>query len=83
MIKNLLPRQVVCSVKGNKGKPCHGGLKRYTPFASYYNETDDSLRDEIRQELGEDAGLVLLKCETCHTVYRLPDVLKERFQQEV
>ncbi|MEE8350261.1 MAG: hypothetical protein V3R94_11860 [Acidobacteriota bacterium] len=81
MIKDLLPRQVVCTVKGVKGKSCHGGLKRYHPFASYYNEPDPSILAEIRQEFSEDEKLILLKCETCQTVYRMPEVLKEKFQQ--
>ena len=83
MIKDLLPRQVVCTVRGDKGKPCHGGLKRYYPFASYYNEPDKDLREEIKREFGEDPKLVLLKCETCYTVYRLPEELKRKFQQTV
>lgn len=81
MIKDLLPRQVVCTVRGEKGKPCHGGLKRYYPFAGYYNETDSALREEIKSEFGEDSRLVLLKCETCSTVYRLPEELKRKFRQ--
>lgn len=81
MIKDLLPRQVVCTVRDEKGKPCHGGLKRYHPFAGYYNEADPALRDEIKKEFGEDPRLVLLKCETCSTVYRLPDELKRKFRQ--
>lgn len=81
VIKDLLPRQVVCTEKNSKGKSCHGGLKRYYPFASYYNETDPDLIDEIKQEFPEDAKLILLKCETCNTVYRLSETLKEKFQQ--
>lgn len=81
MIKNLLPRQVVCSVRNEKGKSCHGGLKRYYPFATYYNELDPVLREEIKQEFPQDPKLVLLKCETCYTVYRLPEELKQKFQQ--
>ena len=81
MIKDLIPRQVVCTVKNSKGKPCHGGLKRYHPFASYYNEPDQNLRREIQAEFGEDKKLVLLKCETCSTVFRLPGVLKRKFGQ--
>ena len=81
MIKELLPRQVVCSEKNEKGKNCHGGLKRYYPLASYYNEVDPDLRREIEREFGSDPKLVLLKCEECHTVYRLPQVLKEKFGQ--
>ncbi len=83
MIKDLLPRQVVCTEKGPKGKSCHGGLKHYHPFASYYNESDPALLEEIKQEFSEDEKLILLKCETCRTVYRLPAVLKEKFQQVV
>ena len=83
MIKDLLPRQVVCTVKGNKGKPCHGGLKRYYPFATYYNESAHHLKEEIKNEFGEDSSLVLLKCETCQTVYHLPEELKSKFQQSV
>jgi len=41
------------------------------------------LREEIRQEFPEDPKLVLLKCETCQTVYRLPEELKRKFQQAV
>ena len=81
MIKELLPRQVVCSERSEKGKPCHGALKRYYPFASYYNEPDPELQDEIRREFKSDARLVLLKCEVCLTVYRLPTELKEKFNQ--
>ena len=83
MIKDLLPRQVVCTQKDTKGKSCHGGLKRYHPFASYYNEPDPALLEEIKSEFPEDEKLILLKCETCRTVYRLPEVLKEKFQQVV
>jgi len=28
VIKDLLPQQVVCNEKDEKGKPCHGKLKR-------------------------------------------------------
>ena len=83
VIKDLLPRQVVCTEKDPKGKSCHGGLKRYHPFASYYNEPDPVLLEEIKQEFPEDKKLILLKCETCQMVYRLPEVLKEKFQQVV
>ncbi len=79
LIKDLLPKQVVCSGRDDKGKPCHGGLKRYYPFAGYYNETDPELRKELEEEFGVDPKLVLLKCETCNTVYRLPEVLKAKF----
>ncbi len=79
MIKDLLPRQVVCNEKDPKNKPCHGGLKRYHPFASYYNETNQELRREIEAEFGKNEELVLLKCETCDTVYRLPEVLQEKY----
>jgi hypothetical protein len=81
VIKDLLPRQVVCTERTGKGKSCHGGLKWYHPFASYYNEPDPVLLEEIKQEFPEDEKLILLKCETCRTVYRLPEVLKEKFQQ--
>ncbi len=83
VIKDLVPKQVVCTAPGKKGKPCHGGLKRYSPFAGYYNEPDKELREEIRQEFPEDPKLVLLKCETCQTVYRLSEELKRKFQQAV
>jgi hypothetical protein len=83
VIKDLISKQVVCTTVGAKGKPCHGGLKRYHPFADYYNEPDKELLDEIKSEFPEDPKLVLLKCETCHTVYRLPGVLKRKFQQTV
>lgn len=79
MIKDLLPRQVVCSNKDEKGKPCHGGLKRYYPLAGYYNETSSDLRDEIVGEFGQRTDLVLLKCETCNCVYRLPDTLQKKW----
>ena len=79
MIKDLIPRQVVCSVKNEKAKPCHGGLKRYYPFAGYYNETEEKLLAEIEAEFGRNLKLVLLKCEECSTLYRLPEVLKEAF----
>ena len=79
MIKDLIPRQVVCSAKNDKGKPCHGGLKRYYPFAGYYNETEEKLIGEIEVEFGRNRKLVLLKCEECSTVYRLPEVLKKAF----
>ena len=82
MIKELLPEQVVCTVRNPKGKSCHGGLKRYYPFSSYFNESDQQLLDEIRQEFSDNPKLVLLKCETCSTVYGLPEVLKEKFRQQ-
>ncbi len=77
MIKDLIARQVVCSERNVKGKPCHGGLKRYHPFAGYYNEPGEELLAEIEAEFGRDPKLMLLKCEECSTVYRLPEVLKE------
>ena len=83
MIKDLLPRQVVCNERNQKGKPCHGALKRYYPFADYYNEFDPDLRAEIGQEFKADARLVLLKCGECPTVYRLPLELKQKFNQPV
>lgn len=82
MIKDLLPRQVVCNEKIEEKKkiqPCHGSLKRYYPLADYYNESDTELKKAIEKEYGENPKLVLLKCETCDTVYRLPEVLKEKF----
>mgnify|MGYP004219548259 CR=1 FL=1 len=77
---NLLPRQVVCTVKGIKGKPCHGGLKRYYPFADYYNEPDPQLREGIKLEFGADPKLILLKCENCRSVYHLPKELERKLQ---
>ena len=79
MIKDLLPRQVVCNERNSKGKPCHGKLKRYYPFAGYYNESDEGLRQEIGNEFGRAQELVLLKCEECTTVFRLPEALKVKF----
>ncbi|RPI25776.1 MAG: hypothetical protein EHM61_13500 [Acidobacteria bacterium] len=81
MIKDLLPGQVVCNEKNEKGKPCHGKLKRYYPFASYFNETDSGRLDEIKREFGQDPKLVLLRCEDCRMIYRLPQVLKEQLKQ--
>ena len=79
MIKDLLPRQVVCNEKNAKGKACHGSLKRYYPFAGYYNESDETLRQEIEGEFGKKKSLVLLKCEECAVVFRLPVDLKLKF----
>ena len=81
MIKELLPKQVVCTVRDAKGKSCHGGLKRYYPFSSYFNELDKALLEEIKAAFPPDPKLVLLKCETCHTVYKLPEELKRKFRQ--
>ena len=80
MIKNLLPKQVVCNEKDEKGKPCHGGLKRYYPMAGYFNEQNEERKARIAEEYGSDKNLVLLKCEACGTVYRLPPVLEEKFR---
>ena len=82
VIKDLLPRQVVCNERDQKGKLCRGKIKRYYPFAEYYNETDQELREAIRREFGENPKLVLLKCEECRTIYRLPEVLKKKYRQE-
>jgi hypothetical protein len=82
VIKDLLPRQVVCNERDQKGKLCHGKIKRYYPFAAYYNETDAQLREAIRREFGGNPKLVLLKCEECQAIYRLPEVLKRKFRQE-
>lgn len=79
MIKDLLPRQVVCNERNAKGKPCHGKLKRYYPFAGYYNEPDETLRQEIEGEFGKKKTLVLIKCEECAVVFRLPVELKVKF----
>ena len=79
VINDLLPRQVVCNEKNAKGKPCHGSLKRYYPFAGYYNEPDNALRQEIESEFGKKKTLVLLKCEKCAVVFRLPGELKVKF----
>jgi hypothetical protein len=79
VIKDLLPRQVVCNAKNAKGKPCHGALKRYYPFAGYYNESDEALRQEIEQEFGKKKTLVLLKCGECSLIFRLPEELKVKF----
>ena len=79
VINDLLPRQVVCNEKNAKGKPCHGSLKRYYPFAGYYNEPDNVLRQEIESEFGKKKTLVLLKCEKCAVVLRLPGELKVKF----
>jgi hypothetical protein len=80
-IKDLLPKQVVCNERDPKGKICHGKIKRYYPFAAYYNETEPDLRELIRQEFGNNHKLVLLKCEECQALYRLPEVLKRKFRQ--
>ena len=72
MIKDLIPRQVVCNIKNKKGKSCHGALKRYYPFARYYNETEKDRLKKIEAEFGRHRKLELLKCETCSTVYRPP-----------
>ncbi len=79
MIKDLLPNQTVCNQKNQKGKSCLSMIKRYYPFASYYNEPDQELLEEIRHEFGENQKLILLKCEVCNTVYRLPEVLRQRY----
>lgn len=79
MIKDLLPRQVVCNQKDRQGKPCHGKLKRYHPLSSYYNESDPDRRGLIKDEYGENQELVLLRCEECLTLYGLPEELKEKF----
>jgi hypothetical protein len=81
VIKDLLPQQMVCNEKNEKGKPCHGKLKRYHPFASYFNETDSERSEEIKREFGQDQKLILLRCEDCLTIYRLPDILKEKLNQ--
>lgn len=83
MIKTLLPNQTVCTQKDEKGKTCLGLIKRYYPFASYYNELDQSLREEIKQEFGENPELILIKCELCNTVYRLPKVLEEKYSKKL
>ena len=57
----------------------HGKLKRYYPFAGYYNEPDETLRQEIEGEFGKKKTLVLLKCEECVVVFRLPVELKVKF----
>jgi hypothetical protein len=75
----MLPNQVVCNETNPKGKPCHGGLKRYHPLGDYFNERDQNTREEIRQELGDNPDLILLRCEVCQTVYRLPEELKEKY----
>jgi len=81
VIKDLLPNQVVCNEKNEKGKPCHGKLKRYYPFASYFNENDATRLEEIKKEFGQDPKLVLLRCEDCRMIYRLPAVLKAQLKQ--
>lgn len=58
-------------------------IKRYYPFASYYNEPDKELQEEIQREFGKDPKLVLLKCEVCNTIYRLPEVLKQQYAQKL
>lgn len=83
MIKDLLPNQTVCNQKDEKGKSCLAGIKRYYPFAGYYNETDHNLREEIRKEFGEDPRLILLKCEACGAIYGLPEVLKQKYAQKL
>ena len=83
MIKDLLPNQTVCNQKNQKAKSCLSMIKRYTPFASYYNEPDGALLEEIRQEFGEDQKLILLKCEVCNTVYRLPEVLRQKYAEKL
>jgi hypothetical protein len=78
VVKDLLEGQVVCNEKNEKGKACHGKLKRYHPFAKYFNETDAQRLEEIRREFGTDPGLVLLRCEECFAVYRPPAVLPSK-----
>ena len=82
MIKDLLPQQVVCNEKDEKGKPCHGKLKRYYPFSSYFNETDPERLQEIKAEFGANPKLALLRCEDCRMIYRLPEILKEKLDQK-
>ncbi len=82
MIKELLPKQVVCNEKNSKRKSCHGALKRYYPFSSYYNEVNHKVAEEIKDEFGKNEKLVLLKCQECNTIFSLPQILKEKFRQE-
>jgi hypothetical protein len=82
LIKDLIEKQVVCSQRNEKGKACHGGLKRYHPFADYYNEVDPDTLKLLEKEFGREETLVLLKCEECSTVYRLPEILERRHQAQ-
>lgn len=83
MINDLLPSQTVCNQKNEKGKSCLSMIKRYYPFAGYYNEPDKQLLEEIRQEYGKDPKLVLLKCEVCNALYRLPEALRRKYAQKL
>lgn len=83
MIKDLLPNQTVCNQKDEKGQSCFGSIKRYYPFATYYNEPDAALREEIKKEFGENPELILIKCELCNTIYRLPEVLKQKYARKL
>lgn len=55
-VKVRIPRMRACDEKNDKGKPCHGHLKRW-----YH------LTDEAAQKFGPHAEIY--RCEHCRTLY--------------
>ncbi len=74
MFKTLLPHQVVCNQKDEKGKTCYGHLKKFRPFREEMYEVDDQTLAAIKREFGENRDLVLYRCRLCRTIYKQADL---------
>lgn len=72
MIYERRSNQTVCILKDDKGRSCHGSLKKYMPFAEDFNEPDPGVRQEIVARFGKSRDVVLYKCNFCKTVYSDP-----------
>ncbi len=75
MIKDAEPIQTVCTMTDAKGKPCHGHLKKFYPFADYFSDIDENSRQEIVKEFGDSKTVMLYRCRRCKTLYRPPQVI--------
>ncbi len=55
-VKRRMPRMRACDEKNEKGKLCHGHLKRWFQFG-----------DEVKNKFGATAEIY--RCEKCKTLY--------------
>lgn len=73
MIHNLLPNQSVCLIpvqKHEKEEPCNGHIRVFFPFADFFNDLDENLKNEIKKEFGADKKVKIYKCRQCGAIYR-------------
>ncbi len=73
MIHDLLPLQSVCMLpvkRHEKEEPCNGHIRVFYPFADFFSDLDEELRNEIKKEFGAGKKLKVYKCRLCGAIYR-------------